>query len=691
MNILWRLIGYSWRYKWSLMGAYGAMIGATASMLAIPWLLGTAIDEIVNDGLRSQIRLTAGAVALVSVLGGLLTYGQSYLSDSVSYLVARDLPNDLFRKFQNLSFGFHDHQRTGNLMSIAGSDVEQVQQFTGFGLIKGLSVFTMIGAVIALVLVTHLRLGLIGMAFVLPVLWRSWVMIPRMHDLWMKVQAEMGVLSTIVQENLTGMRVVKAFGAREHETSKFEPRASAIEKFSYSAIRMNHVRANLAVLMYGVCTAAVIYFGVRDVVAGRVTAGELAALILYMGLIREPTQRSGFLVSVFTNAAGAGKRIFGVLDAKSPVIERPKASPLPRVGGDVKFDNVSAGYGPGGEVVHDLCFDARAGQLVALLGAPGSGKSTIAHLLPRFYEVSAGRITIDGNDVRDVTLDSLRKNVGIVLQDSFAFSATIRDNIAYGRDDASMDEIVRAAKVAQLHDFIMSLPDGYDTWVGERGITLSGGQRQRLAIARTVLLDPPIIILDDSTSSVDVSTELQIQKALAEVVKGRTTFVITHRLTTVRNADLILVLDQGEIVERGTRSELLSRDGYYKSVYDLQISSQDVDTLFQMDAPTFELQPADDPTGEAEKRPASSYETALDDEMKYPAYFVREVMARLLGYSRPYNRLLMVVIVCMLAWIGMGAAWPWIIKLALDGYAVGGDGERYPQKVCKQSGGVPSL
>ena len=428
--------------------------------------------------------------------------------------------------------------------------------------------------------------------------------------------------------------------------------------------------------MYGICTAAVIYFGVQDVAAGRVTAGELAALILYMGLIREPTQRSGFLVSVFTNAAGAGKRIFGVLDAKSPVIERPKASPLPRVRGDVKFDNVSAGYGPGGEAVHGLSFDARPGQLVALLGAPGSGKSTIAHLLPRFYDVSAGRITIDGNDVRDVSRESLRKNVGIVLQDSFAFSATIRDNIAYGRDDATTDEIVRAAKVAQLHEFIMSLPDGFDTWVGERGITLSGGQRQRLAIARTVLLDPPIIILDDSTSSVDVSTELQIQKALAEVVKGRTTFVITHRLSTIRNADLILVLGKGEIVERGTRSELLSRNGYYKRIHDLQISSQDVDTLFEKDEPTFELQPAKDPTGEAEEGPASSHETALDDEMKYPAYSVRQVMARLLGYSRPYSHLFMVVIVCMIAWIGVGAAWPWIIKLAIDGYAVGGDGDQ---------------
>ena len=280
---------------------------------------------------------------------------------------------------------------------------------------------------------------------------------------------------------------------------------SGVEKFSYSAIRMNHGRANLSVLMGGICTAAVIYFGVQDVAAGRVTAGELAALILYMGLIREPTQRSGFLVSVFTNSAGAGKRIFGVLDAKSPVIERPKASPLPRVRGDVKFDNVSAGYGPGGEAVHGLSFDARPGQLVALLGAPGSGKSTIAHLLPRFYDVSAGRITIDGNDVRDVSRESLRKNVGIVLQDSFAFSATIRDNIAYGRDDATTDEIVRAAKVAQLHEFIMSLPDGFDTWLGERGIALSKDIASGSAIVRTVLVAmSPIISLDDChASSVD--------------------------------------------------------------------------------------------------------------------------------------------------------------------------------------------
>ena len=322
---------------------------------------------------------------------------------------------------------------------------------------------------------------------------------------------------------------------------------------------------------------AILWFGGREVGAGRLTPGELAAFILYMGILQMPVRMTGWMVNTFTRATSAGQRIFEVLDAESPVTEKPGAETMPRARGHVKFENVTLSYESGSTTpaVRAIDFEVEPGQTVAVLGGPGSGKSTAVHMIPRFYDASEGRITIDGIDVRDVSLSSLRRNVGIVLQDVFVFAATLKDNIAYGADDASMQEVIRAASVAQLHGFAESLPNGYQTWVGERGITLSGGQRQRLAIARTLLLDPPILILDDSTSSVDVGTEYQLQQALAEVIKGRTTFVIAHSLSTVRDADLILVLDKGEIVERGTHDELVARGGFYSRIYDLQLRPQE--------------------------------------------------------------------------------------------------------------------
>ena len=297
-----------------------------------------------------------------------------------------------------------------------------------------------------------------------------------------------------------------------------------------------------------------------------------------MAVLRHPVRSAGWIVADFAETHAAGRRIFEVLDARSPVEEREQARPVSNVGGHVRFEGVSFSYDSGAEAVNDVDFDVQPGQTVALLGAPGSGKTSIVHLVPRFYDVTAGRVTVDGADVRDLRLRELRRNIGIVLQDVFIFGATFRDNISYGAEQVKLDEIKNAAKVAQLHDFIEGLPEKYATWVGERGVKLSGGQRQRLAIARTILLDPAILILDDSTSSVDVETEHEIQQALSEVVKNRTTFVIAHRLSTVRNADLILVMDQGRIVERGTHRELLGEDGLYRRIHDIQLMSQEAET-----------------------------------------------------------------------------------------------------------------
>lgn len=574
MKILVRLSKYGFRHKWQLAGAYLTLLVATSAAMLVPRLLGTAIDGALSSGLQSQLFLLAVAIISVSIIRGLFAYAQNYLAEAVSQRAAYDLRNDFFDKLQSLSFGFHDNQQTGNLMSKATQDVEAVRWFMSMGLIRGIALVMMIVGVSVVLLMTNWRLGLLSMAFVPLVMWRAINMAKGLRSTWMKVQAETGEMTTVLQENLTGMRVVKAFGASGHQEKKFDQKATSVAHYTYVTARLFSSQGSLMTFIFTVATGAIIWFGAQEIAADRLSAGELAAFILYMGILQMPVRMTGWLVNTFSRAAAAGERLFDVLDAESPVKEMEGASPLYKVQGHVRFEKVSLDYDSGVPAVRDISFEVRPGKLVAILGSPGSGKSTLVHMIPRFYDATSGLVSIDDTNVRDVTLESLRANVGIVLQDVFVFAASLKDNIAYGMEEASLEEIVRAADVARLSEFIAGLPKGYDSLVGERGITLSGGQRQRLSIARTLLLDPPILILDDSMSSVDVGTEYQIQQALAEVIKGRTTFVIAHRLSTVRSADLILVMDEGRIVERGAHQDLLRQDGFYRHIHDLQLRPQ---------------------------------------------------------------------------------------------------------------------
>jgi len=584
------------RYPWLLAAAWLSLILATLLQIAVPRLLGTAIDDVLARADTSRLWWLAGAIVLVTALRGVFSYGNQYLAEAVSQRVAYDIRNAFYDKLQRLSFAFHDREHTGNLMSKATVDVEQLRFFINMGMVRSGQMLLLVAGVSVVLLWLDWRLALAALAFVPLVAYRAIAVSRRLRGIWAAVQADTGRMTTVLQENLAGMRVVKAFGADDHEQAKFEAQAAKVMDSSYTAARTQAQNGALMQVFFWAATGLLLWLGGRAVVDGRITLGELAQFILYTSLLVQPIRMMGFLVNTFARAHAAGQRLFEVLDAESPVRDAPEAAPLSNVRGEVAFEQVSFAYrapgakasenahGPSGDAANGAAIGAAGfrpalrdaslrvapGQRVALLGAPGSGKTTMVNLLARFYDVTSGRVTIDGIDVRDATVASVRRSVGIVQQDVYLFSASVRENIAYGREDAALDDVIAAAKTAQLHDEIMALPQGYDTVVGERGMTLSGGQRQRLSIARTILLDPPILVLDDSTSSVDAATEARIRQAMENVMRGRTTFVIAHRLSSVQGADTVAVLERGRIAEVGAARDLLARGGIYKHIAELQ-------------------------------------------------------------------------------------------------------------------------
>ncbi len=573
-------MGMAFAHKRLLAAAYAATAGAAVSYLFLPKVIGYAVDEVVSAVQTGEVAggvilAAAGSIVGLSAARGVMSFGQAYFSESLAQRVAYRLRNRFYDHVQHMSFGFHDRQHTGNLMSRAISDVESLRMFVSMGMVRTPYFVGLFVGVSALLLLMDWRLGLISMSFLPPAAIQSSILRLKMRRIWLRAHEKMGEMGTTLQENLTGVRVVRAFASEDYEERKFRRHNLSVVKDTVEAERLHGMNVSFTHFVFVAALGLILWLGGREVIDGRMSPGELTQFILFMQILAMPVRMTSMLVHVYARAASAGQRVFEILDFESPVRERSGARSVGRSKGRVRFEGVRFGYDERHPVLKGIDFEASPGEVVALLGAPGSGKSTVVDLIPRFYDVGSGRVSVDGVDVRDVTLESLRRNVGIVQQDNFLFTASIRDNIAYGRPGASTREVVEAAKVAQMHEVIESLPDGYDTEVGERGSTLSGGQQQRMAIARAVLLDPPILILDDSTSSVDAGTEGLIRRAMESVMRGRTTFVIAHRLGTIRRADTILVLKDGEIVQRGTHEELLGSRGPYREIYELQLRPQE--------------------------------------------------------------------------------------------------------------------
>lgn len=570
-----------------LIGGLVTMVGSIVLQMGSPLLVQRAIDFGLNPirdssdqitglaGSEQTLIIAAGAILAFAVGSGMSRFGLTYASETLGQKVAYDLRNKLYGNVQRLSYAYHDNVQTGQIMSRATEDVEAVRMFVSFASLRLLMIAGMIGFGIGGMFYFDWRLALISLATMPIIIWRSVRISQIMRPLWLLIQRSQARLAEIADEGLGGIRVVKAFSREPLEAEKFSKASGVTRDLQLNqAITM----AKHAPLMQGIFIAQMgitVSIGALFISQGSINAGVVTAFLLWLTMLQMPVRMLGFMITMFSRAVAAGERVFEVLDTQSAVQEKGDALDLVDARGHVRFENVSFSYSSASPVLSDIDIDATPGKIIALLGPTGSGKSTVVSLLPRFYDVTNGRITIDGEDIREFKLDSLRTNIGTVQQDVFLFVGTLRDNIAYGRPGASQEDVEAAAKAARIHDFITSLPYGYDEWVGERGVTLSGGQKQRIAIARTILLNPRILVFDDSTASVDTQTEFLIQQALNVLMEGRTTFVIAQRLRTVLRADEILVLDEGKIVERGKHEELLTNNGLYRDIYDLELREQE--------------------------------------------------------------------------------------------------------------------
>jgi ATP-binding cassette subfamily B protein len=573
------------RHPWQTGFAIGSTLVAATLQLMIPRLLGRAVDQtqtafaggVAGQAAEAALWTTALLLLFISIFRGLFTMVQNYYSEAVGHHMGYELRLACYEKIQQLSFSFHDGVHSGDLITVGLLDLEGVRMYFSTALVRMVLLTMLIGIGAYMLLSTDMVLGLLALSFVPFVAWRSSVTQLRLRATWLDLQQRLSVLTRIMEENLGGIRVVRAFAAQAYEILKFE-------KASHHALTLAHQRVGIRVVntsamnfSFFAAMGLVLWIGGDKVISGEISVGTLASFLTFMTILQMPVRQLGLMVNAFARASTCGSRVFGLLDLDIAIKDAPDARSLEVTDGVLRFEDVGFAY-PAAEdrpVLQHISFEARRGETIAFVGPPGSGKSTIAHLIPRFYDTTSGRITIDGQDIRKATLQSLRHAVAVVQQDSFLFTTSIENNIAYGDPWAKEQRIERAAESAQLHNYILGLPTGYETVVGERGVSLSGGQRQRLSIARTLMLKPAVMVFDDSTAAIDAATEQRIRSAMRRFARDRVTIIVAHRLSSLMHADQILFVEDGRIVERGTHQSLLAAGGRYRALYDLQVRPED--------------------------------------------------------------------------------------------------------------------
>jgi ATP-binding cassette subfamily B protein len=587
VNAIARILRMVLRYRARFtIGLICTVIAANFQLL-IPQYLGSAVDHaqglLASSAANPESAKAALATTALLLLGagiarGLFTMIHNYQGEAIGQSIGYELRLSYFEKLQRMSFAYHDRVHSGDLMARGMLDIEGVRRFVDGAILRTIVLIILVTYGGYYLIATDTLLGLLALSFVPIVTWRAAVSRIWLRRTWRALQERLSLLTRIMEENLGGIRVVRAFAAEDHELKRFDAASDAAIAMSMQRIQIRYSNGAIMSFSYYAAMGLVLWAGGHKIIDGAITVGTLAEFLAFMAILQQPVRQVAMIVNSTARASISGARVFEVLDLVPAVIDKPDAAPLALPDGVLRFENVSFAYEDAAgksPALHGVTFEVRPGETLGIVGPPGSGKSTIAHLIPRFYDVTGGRISIDAQDIRDVTLDSLREAVGVVQQDTFLFTAPVESNVAYGDPAANKDRISNATEAAQLHDYIARLPMGYETLVGERGVTLSGGQRQRLSIARSVLLSPPIIVFDDSTASVDAATEQRIRAALSDLTQDRATIIISHRLSSLMHADEILFIEAGRIVQRGRHEDLLAQTGPYKDLYDIQVAYGD--------------------------------------------------------------------------------------------------------------------